>query len=316
MKMRTIWLSSGLHWHLIRPLASVPGVRNVIAGYCDGTDPQPTFDRVAAGTSDHRFAVRVDYDDAVLNVGLLLARFWRLIDPTDAGGQFRDRGRAYEPAVYFADAAMKAQIEDAIQELAESHRFERPVAVAVLPQSNFVSASASEAAYPDRFPSRVELHDRKSGRAEGLLRLWKTPYDPKALAGSLSPIAFRVTQQQGTEPPFRNAYWDNFEEGIYVDVVSGEPLFSSNDKFDAGCGWPSFSKPVGLVRTKHDGAFGMIRTEVRTTQSDIHLGHVFDDGPVEAGGLRYCINSAALRFIPKNKLVEEGYGPYLDWFSK
>jgi peptide methionine sulfoxide reductase msrA/msrB len=314
--MKTIWLSGGLHWHLIKPLQTVPGVRNVLVGYAGGDDPQPTYDRVASGKSDQRFAVSVAYDESVLSTNRLLERFWRLIDPTDSAGQFRDRNKAYEPVVYFADDAMKSEIEDAIRQLDDSRILDRPVAVAVLPQTTFVPATASEAAYADHFPSRLELHDRKSGRAERLLRLWKTTYDPKALASSLSPIAYRVTQQQGTEPPFRNAYWDNFEEGIYVDVVSGEPLFSSQDKFDAGCGWPSFSKPIGLLRSKHDGTFGMIRTEVRTTQSDIHLGHVFDDGPLEAGGLRYCINSAALRFIPKDKLVEEGYGPYLDWFTK
>jgi peptide methionine sulfoxide reductase msrA/msrB len=239
-----------------------------------------------------------------------------LIDPTDATGQFRDRGRAYEPVVYYANDAMKASVEASIETLEHSKRWTSPIAVAVKPQTRFLAASPREASIPQDFPSRVALHDRKSGRAEGLLRIWKMEVDKEALAQKLSPLAFHVTHGQGTEPPFRNAYWDCFEEGIYVDIITGEPLFSSRDKFDAGCGWPSFSKPIGLVRAKHDGTYGMIRTEVRTTESDIHLGHVFDDGPMDSGGLRYCINSASIRFVPKKKLVEEGYAPYLDWFSE
>lgn len=314
--MRTIWFSGGMPWHLIEPLQSLPGVRRVDIGFADGTDPQPTVEQVAAGKSDHRLCVRVDFDSAVLSTESLLNRFWRLIDPTDSKGQFRDRGKAFEPVVYYADDDMKNIVEVSIRALEDSKRFALPIAVAVQPQTSFLAASLQDALFAKNFPSRVERHNHTSGRADGLVRLWKTEYDQKAIARSLTPMAFQVTQRQGTEPPFRNAYWDRFEDGIYVDVLSGEPLFSSRDKFDAGCGWPSFSKPIGLLKTKHDGSYGMIRTEARTMESDIHLGHVFDDGPIESGGLRYCINSAALRFVPKNKLVEEGYAPYLDWFTE
>lgn len=314
--MESIWLSGGMPWHMIEPLRSLPGVRRVEFGYTDGNHSTPTFEQVAAGTSDHRFCVRVDYDPAVISTEVLLNRYWRLIDPTDPAGQFRDRGKAYEPVVHYADESMKKAIEASIRALEDTKRFSTPIAVAVKPQTTFLAASPREAAFPTDHPSRIERHNRTSGRVEGLFRLWNTNHGKDAMTRHLSPMAFHVTQRQGTEPPFRNAYWDRFEDGIYVDVLSGEPLFSSRDKFDAGCGWPSFSKPIGLVQTKHDGTYGMVRTEVRTIESDIHLGHVFDDGPPESGGLRYCINSAALRFIPKNKLIEEGYAPYLDWFSE
>lgn len=134
----------------------------------------------------------------------------------------------------------------------------------------------------------------------------------------LTPLQFFVTQQNGTEPPYQNEYWDNHEEGLYVDVVSGIPLFSSRDKFDSHCGWPSFTKPLSpdVIHETLDTSHGMRRIEVRSTEADSHLGHVFDDGPRDKGGLRYCINSAALRFIPITKLEEAGYGRYLDLFKK
>lgn len=314
--MQTIWFSGGMPWHLVDPLQSLPGVRRVEIGFADGTDSLPSVEQVAAGKSDHRFCVCVDFDDSVLPTESLLNRFWRLIDPTDSAGQFRDRGKAFEPVVYYADDDMKNKIENSIRALENTNRFSSPIVVALRPQTSFLSASPKDVMYAKNFPSRVERHDRTSGRAEGLSRLWKTEYEKDDIARTLTPMAFQVTQRQGTEPPFRNAYWDCFEAGIYVDVLSGEPLFSSRDKFDAGCGWPSFSKPIGLIKTKHDGSYGMIRTEARTIESDIHLGHVFDDGPIESGGLRYCINSASLRFIPKDKLVEEGYALYLDWFPE
>lgn len=316
MSMNTIGFSGGLFWHLIEPLKNLPGVTRVKPGYMGGNDLSPTFETVKSGKSDHRFAVVVEFDESIATPKFLLERYWRLIDPTDPTGQFKDRGKAYETVVYVSDDTMKQEVLLAKNELQESRRFVLPIAVKIERLSGFVPASPKEASYATDYPSRVDLHNRTSGRAEGLALLWKQDLDPAKLKQTLTPMQYHVTQKQGTEPPFQNAYWNEFEDGIYVDIVSGEPLFSSRDKFDSHCGWPSFAKPIAPIRAKHDGTYGMIRTEVRTIESDIHLGHVFDDGPLELGGLRYCINSASLRFIPKDLLVQEGYAPYLAWFQK
>ena len=161
------------------------------------------------------------------------------------------------------------------------------------------------------------MYRRGSGRDRFIKENWKDIGRDEELKKRLTPIQYEVTQNDATEPPFRNEFWNHTEEGIYVDIVSGEPLFSSRDKYDAGCGWPSFTKPINKeeVEENMDVSHNMVRTEVRSKTANSHLGHVFEDGPTEAGGLRYCINSAALRFVPKDKLEEEGYGEYVALFN-
>ena len=177
----------------------------------------------------------------------------------------------------------------------------------------FYKAEEAHQDYYAKNPFRYHLYYKGSGRKQFIEKHnYKTPESKEVLQKTLSPMAYKVTQEKGTEPPFQNEYYDHFEEGIYVDVVSGKPLFSSKDKFDSGCGWPAFSKPIaqGAIYDKEDTSHGMYRIEIRSTGADSHLGHVFEDGPESLGGLRYCINSAALRFIPKSKMEQEGYGSY------
>ncbi|NSL52835.1 peptide-methionine (S)-S-oxide reductase MsrA [Calidifontibacillus erzurumensis] len=308
--------AGGCFWCMVAPFDEQPGIKEVVSGYTGGYKENPTYEEVCAGTTGHYEAVQITYDPEVFPYEKLLELFWQQIDPTDPGGQFNDRGGSYRTAIFYHDEEQKQLAEASKKELEASGRFQKPIVTEILPAGPFYPAEEYHQYYYKKNPFHYNLYKEGSGRARFIREHWKKVKSDEELKKELTPIQYEVTRKNGTEPPFHNEYWNHWEEGIYVDIISGEPLFSSKEKFDAGCGWPSFTKPLrrSELEERLDLSHGMRRIEVRAKTSDAHLGHVFDDGP-GPDRARYCINSAALRFIPKEKLVEEGYGQYLKLFE-
>ena len=306
-----VTLAGGCFWCTESAFLGVEGLISTQVGYTGGLLDQPTYEQVCTGTTGHFEAIQVVFDPQKITFLQVLAIFWRSIDPLDAGGQFADRGSQYHTAIFYADARQKQLAESS--KAAMQTLFDTPLATQILALKPFFPAEEYHQAYCTKRPAHY--HSYASSHQVPLSDLWndKQPhYSDEELRQYLTPIQYRVTQQEATEPPFENAYWDQKEKGIYVDVVSGVPLFVSSDQFDSGCGWPSFTSPIEpqSIQEVDDHKLGTLRTEVRSKNSDSHLGHVFPDGPAPTG-LRYCINSAALRFIPKDKMAAEGYGNYL-----
>ncbi|MBO8177838.1 MAG: peptide-methionine (R)-S-oxide reductase MsrB [Bacillus sp. (in: Bacteria)] len=309
--------AGGCFWCMVEPFEEKPGIISVISGYSGGWKENPTYKEVCSGTTGHYEVVQITYDPELISYETLLDIYWKSIDPTDEGGQFNDRGQSYQTAIFYHTEEQRIAAEKSKKHLEEHSPFNKPIVTKILPAKPFYPAEEYHQNFHKKNPFRYALYKKGSGREDYLKKHWEDQKKKEELKKRLTPMQYEVTQNNGTEPPFQNEYWDHFEEGIYVDVVTGYPLFSSKDKFDSGCGWPSFSKPIlkGAIEEKIDLSHGMVRTEVRSKDSDSHLGHVFNDGPKELGGLRYCINSAALRFIPKEKMEEEGYGDYLILFK-
>lgn len=316
---KEIYLAGGCFWGTEKYLENIPGILTTEVGYANGNTDNPTYEEVCYNNTGHAETVKVEYDDDRIGLIYILELYYDVINPVSINRQGGDVGSQYRTGIYYVDDRDEAVIQGSIDELQK--KYKEKIAIEVKPLINYYKAEEYHQKYLDKNPDGychigADKFEKAKKAVDTRIKFVKKPTEE--LKKTLTETQFAVTQNNATEPPFRNEYFDKFEEGIYVDITTGEPLFMSDDKFESGCGWPSFSKPIDtdLVTNIIDRSHGMVRTEVRSKIGDSHLGHVFEDGPRDKGGLRYCINSASLKFIPKEKMEQEGYGEYLKLFQR
>lgn len=307
---KTIYLAGGCFWGTAHLMSLVPGVSSAVAGYANSVIPDPTYEMVCTGRTGAAETVKVTYDDTLVGLTDLLKLYFKSIDPLALNRQGNDVGTQYRTGIYYTDSADVPVIEAQLATVQRRH--ESPLAVEFSRLVNFYPAEEYHQEYLVKNP-RGYCHVRPELFMEARSMKTREAENKEELRRRLTPLQWEVTQNGATERPYVNEYDDEFRPGIYVDITDGTPLFVSSRKFNSGCGWPAFSRPISndLLTELPDYSYGRERTEVRSAKSGAHLGHVFPDGPIDDGGLRYCINSAALRFIPKADMQNEGYADYL-----
>lgn len=306
--LKKIYLAGGCFWGVEEYMQRIYGVYDAVSGYANGKVNNPTYKTVSSGKSGYAETVEVTYDSKKIKLEDLLNHYFKIIDPTSLNKQGNDRGSQYRTGIYYVDDSDKEVIDKVMN--FQAKKYSEKIVVENMKLKNFTVAEDYHQDYLRKNPNGY-CHIDLSKSNEVVIDPTKYPKpSDDDLKRKLTDIQYRVTQKNETESSFSNEYWDNKEKGIYVDVATGEPLFSSSDKFDSGCGWPSFSKPIAkdVVTYREDKSYNMNRTEVRSRSGDSHLGHVFNDGPEELGGLRFCINSASIKFIPLKDMEDRGYG--------
>lgn len=317
-KENVIYLAGGCFWGLEKLMQSIPGVIDAQSGYANGTGKADAkYQTILGGKTGFRETVRVEYDPAKVSLDHLLLAYFYVIDPTVLNKQGNDTGTQYQTGIYYTNTQVQAVVERIVELERGRHKV---FAVEVGPLKNYYPAEEYHQNYLDKNPGGYCHISPAKIKLLSSLKIDASAYKKPAaetIRDKLTAEQFQVTQQNGTERPFHNEFWDKFAKGIYVDIVTGEPLFSSTDKYQSSCGWPAFTKPIEapLLVERKDTSYGMVRTEVRSRSGDSHLGHVFTGDRESPNGVRYCINSASLRFIPYEQMEAEGYGYLLYLFK-